>query len=435
MHIRDLAGKRICVLGYGKEGRATVKALEHFAPGCNITISDQNPSAIDQNVTHAHQVGSDWLKDLETFDVLIKSPGIKPIPEIEKHRDRITSATQIFLDSVAGTGALTIGVTGSKGKSTTASLIYAILAADGRKVFLIGNIGFPALEKLADASKETIFVMEMSSFQLLSTARSPHIAVITSFFHEHIDYHGSTDAYLEAKGNIVRFQTDQDIVVYNALSDGAKELALKSQGKKISFQPSDAPLPIEKTNLLGAHNLGNIAAAFKIAEILRVPKETCLKVFEEFHGLPHRLQSLGVIDGIEWINDSISTNPNAAIAALDALGDQVAVMMLGGYDRGTSFAALGERVAASHVRTVILLGQTGKRIREAIEKAGSTVQFLEATSMEEAVKFAKENVKNHCSLPTVHCPLVLLSPASPSYDMFKNFEERGKKFLDAIKHS
>ncbi len=431
MHIRDLAGKRICVLGYGKEGRATVNALERFAPGCVITISDKNPSVADSTGRHVFQVGDEWLLNLERFDVIIRSPGISPnqLPKALDHK--LTSATQIFLDSIAPTQALTIGVTGSKGKSTTASLIYAILAADGRKVFLVGNIGVPALEKLADASKETIFVMEMSSFQLLSTTRSPHVAVITSFFHEHIDYHGNTDAYLEAKGNIVRYQTEQDIVVYNALSDGAKELAFRSQGKKISFQPSDAPLPIEQTNLLGTHNLGNIAAAFKIAEILRVPKETCLKVFEEFRGLPHRLQLLGTRDGIEWINDSISTNPNAAIAALDALGERVTVMMLGGYDRGTSFAELAGRVAASSVRTVILLGQTGKRIREALEKAGAKVQFFEAKSMEEAVMFAKSTLKN-LTPSDAHPPLVLLSPASPSYDMFNNFEERGKAFSDAI---
>jgi UDP-N-acetylmuramoylalanine--D-glutamate ligase len=424
MHIRELSGKNICILGFGKEGQSALHALQRHAPNCEITIADRNANVESPSENVWLQVGTGWLLNLEKFDVLIKSPGIPPLPELEPHRAKTTSATQLFLDTVAEDHALTIGVTGSKGKSTTSTLIHELLIAAGRDAFLVGNIGNPSLDALEHSSPTAAFVLEMSSYQLMDLTTSPHIAVVTSFFPEHLDYHGSIESYKEAKKHITRYQTEEDVVVYNGASDGAKEIAEESEGTRIPFSPKDAPVRLEETHLLGQHNLGNIAAAWKVAEYLNIPKDVCLDVFRNFQGLPHRLQSLGVHHGLEWVDDAISTTPESAIAALDALGDRVATIILGGQDRGYDFSELGKRIAYSTIRTAILFPGSGPRIKKALQTAGATTQLIDANTMEEAVAFARQSTNQS---------IVLLSPASPSYGMFKNFEERGDAFANVIR--
>lgn len=426
MRIADFAGKNVCVLGYGREGQATVRALERHAPGVEITVADRSET-VDIPSKHWHQTGSGWLENLEKFDAVIKSPGITPAA-LQNVRATFTCATQIFLDTVAETGATVVGVTGSKGKSTTSSLIHAILLQAGKRSVLCGNIGKPALDTLDRVTADTIIVLEMSSYQLMDVTRSPRIAVITSFFPEHLDYHGSLDAYRDAKAHITRFQTKEDIVFFDALSQGAKAIASESAGRRIPFSAQSAPLKIDETQLRGTHNLSNIAAACDVAAFFGVDRDTCIAAIRTFHGLPHRLQSLGVRDGIEWIDDAISTTPESAVAALDALGDNVAAVILGGQDRGNDFSILAKRLQSSHVQLVILQGASGARIRGAIEATGATVRFAEATTMEQVVRAAKESVPSG----GISAPIVLLSPASPSYDLFKNFEERGEAFAKAV---
>jgi UDP-N-acetylmuramoylalanine--D-glutamate ligase len=353
MHIRELSGKKICILGFGKEGQSVLRALREHAPDCEMTIADRNNDIQTPQDTTVHmQTGESWLRGLDRFDVLIKSPGIPQNQTLATHSAKLTSATQIFLDTIAEDGACVIGVTGSKGKSTTSSLIHEILQAADLDSFLVGNIGNPALDVLEHSSPTTYFVMEMSSYQLQHLTRSPHIAVVTSFFPEHLDYHASSagesgmsalEAYKDAKKNIARFQTEEDVVIYDGTSEDVKEIAAQSMGKQIPSQPEDAPVTIEETHLLGRHNLSNIALAFHVAQFLDVPQDICMSVFHSFEGLPHRLQSLGIHGGIEWIDDSISTTPESAIAALDALGDRVASMILG---RRSSSSLLPHRVTA-----------------------------------------------------------------------------------------
>jgi len=445
MHIRDLAGKSICILGFGREGQAMLKALEEHAPGCEVTIADQNASVtLPTGSRHWLQVGDGWLNNLNKFDVIIKSPGIPPRAELTAYSLQLTSPSQIFFDSIADTGATVIGVTGSKGKSTTASLIYHILRTSQQAnpstplragkptshILLVGNIGEPAIAHIADAKRGTIFVMEMSSYQLMDLTVSPHIAVVTAFFPEHLDYHGSLEAYKEAKKHITRFQTKEDKVFFAADSAGALEIAQESKGSRIPFSAADAPVAIEETKLIGAHNAGNSAAAFLVSRELGVSKDSAIAAIRSFTPLPHRLQSLGMHHGIEWVDDSISTTPESAIAALDALGDRVATIILGGQDRGYDFSPLAERLKKSKVQTVILLPESGKRIRESLEKVNFQARVLDANNMEETVTFAKQ----HSLRPTPYAlrPIVLLSPASPSYGHFKNFEERGDEFKNQI---
>jgi UDP-N-acetylmuramoylalanine--D-glutamate ligase len=419
MRISELAGKKVCIIGFGKEGQATLKAIRTHAPKTDVTIADKN-SFVETRGAHL-QLGDDYLHDLDRFDVIIKSPGIPPQPELQKVKSKLTTGTQIFFDSIADSGATVIGVTGSKGKSTTSSVIFSILKAAGKNVSLIGNIGEPAIGHIAEAAEDKFFVMELSSYQLMDVTTSPHIAVVTSFFPEHLDYHGTLEAYKEAKSHIAKFQTKADVIFFARDSKGAEEIASVSAGKHMSFVAEEAPVKIEETKLLGEHNRSNIAAAFKVSHLLGIDDNVAIAAIKEFTGLPHRLENLGMHHGLRWIDDAISTTPESAIAALDALGDSVATIILGGQDRGNDFTGLAKRIKDSSVKTVILFPGSGPRIREAIGTAHADVCFHPAESMPVAVELAKKN--------TMPGKTVLLSTASPSYGMFKNFEEKG----DALK--
>ncbi len=423
MDIRTLNGKSICILGFGREGKAMLKALEKYAPEAEITISDQN-TEIEINGKYRKQIGTGWLENLEKFNVIIKSPGIPPQKELEAVKKKITSSTQIFLDSIEKSCATVIGITGSKGKSTTASLLHTILKSAEKDSHLIGNIGEPAIAHIGDAKSETIFVQEMSSYQLMDLTVSPSIAVVTSFFPEHLDYHGSMEAYLEAKKHIARFQGGSDIIFFYSASEGARQIAKESAGEKIPFSEDDCPIRIEDTKLIGKHNTTNIAAAFLIASHLGISDDVSTEAIKKFTSLPHRLQPCGEHHGIQWVDDAISTTPESAIAALDALGNTVGTIILGGQDRGNDFSELADKIAHSDILTVILLGESGVRIRVILERASALTNIHEAKTMEEAVNLAKKN--------TAKEKICLLSPASPSYGMFKNFEERGEAFLNAI---
>ncbi len=432
MKISDFAGKNICILGFGREGRAMAKALTEYAKGCEITVADMNKET-EVPKEFKKQTGDKWLTNLEIFDVLIKSPGIPPQPEITRLHEKLTTSTQIFLDTVKGTGAFVIGITGSKGKSTTSTLIHAILKAAKENTYLIGNIGEPAIAHLKDAKPKTIFVLEMSSYQLMDLTVSPDIAVITAFFPEHLDYHGSLDAYLEAKKKITAFQSEKDTVFFNADFPEAKDIAEGSKGKKIPFTMKDAPVTSDDVLLKGDHNLGNIAAAWLVTQQLGVPKDSALKTIKAFRGLPHRLESVGVLGGVEWINDSISTTPESAIAALDAFGNRVSVIILGGQDRGYDFALLAQKIAASKsLRMAILLPDSGTVIGKALEHAGAPVILSSAKTLSEAVEKARKAALDP-KPEKGHIPIVLLSPAAPSYGHFKNFEDRGEQFEKAVR--
>lgn len=424
MRIRELDGKTVLVLGYGKEGRATVKALEEFAPNAELTIADKNVDILRHSDKHQWQVGDEWLQDLEKFDVIIKTPGIPPSKDIDKHAAKTTNAVQIFLDTIAGSGAVVVGVTGSKGKSTTSSLIAAALKQAGKNVRLIGNIGDPSIAHIADATKGTIFVHELSSYMLLGVTASPQVAVVTSFFPEHLDYHGSIEAYLDAKKHIARFQSEDDAVYFNADSPGAVSIASDGHGRKIPVHADDCPVDLAATKLIGEHNRENLALAWKTCEGFGVRKEDAVAAFEAFAPLPHRLQSLGTHAGIRWIDDAISTTPESAVAALDALGNDVATIILGGQDRGNDFTILAERLNGSSIRTAILFPGSGPRIRAAIESTGTGIDLIDAPTMDDAVRIAKEK--------TPAGSIALLSTASPSYGMFKNFEEKGDAFRRSV---
>lgn len=407
MNITDLNGKSIAILGaHGREGRAMQGALEKYAPDATVALRDM-------------QDGDNYLDNLDQYDIIIKAPGIPPCTELDAVSAKLTNATQIFLDSIHP-DATVIGITGSKGKSTTSSLIAAILKEAGTDVSLLGNIGDPAIAHIEEIKASTTVVIELSSYQLMQVSKSPQIAVITSFFPEHLDYHGSIEHYKEAKKNLCKNQTEDGTVFYYAESDGAKDIAQTSKGTHIAYSESDSPISVIDTKLIGMHNLFNIAGAAAVTRHLGVDDDTIIAAVRTFEGLPHRLKDLGRHHGIRWVDDAISTTPESTIAAIHALVPNVKTVILGGQDRGNDFEQLGKVIDSSDIASVIVMGESGPRIEESID----ATKVHSVSTMEEAVQVAKQH--------TPEGAICLLSPASPSYGMFKDFEEKGDAFEKCI---
>ncbi|KKR88191.1 MAG: UDP-N-acetylmuramoylalanine/D-glutamate ligase [Candidatus Uhrbacteria bacterium GW2011_GWE2_41_1153] len=379
---RFLGIESVCILGFGKEGSVTQKYLKKFYPKIKVGVLDQTTD-------------KKYLEHQANFDLAIKTPGIQK----SKVTIPYVTATNLFFSSVKN---LTIGVTGSKGKSTTASLIYEMLKADGRKVRLLGNIGNPMLASLlAKIDPAEIFVLELSSYMLDDIEYSPNIAVLLNLFPEHMDYHGGVDEYYKAKKQIFAFQTLGDI-------------ALRPEFKaKIPVSDKDIPL-------LGEHNRKNIKAAINVVKEIGVSDSSIIEAIKKFKSLPHRLEEVGEFKGIKFIDDAISTTPESTIEALRALKN-VKTIFLGGEDRGYDFKELERELRSIGVENIVLFPDTGKRILSSTKG----LKILKTKNMEIAVKFAYK--------VTPEGSTCLLSTASPSYSIWKNFEEKGDLFKKFVK--
>jgi UDP-N-acetylmuramoylalanine--D-glutamate ligase len=375
------------ILGFGREGRDTFRFFKKLLPEKKISIADQKFS-------------KNYLEKLKDYDVIVKSPGI-PF-KVLQNTDlcKITTQTEIFFENCPGK---IIGITGTKGKSTTAFWIYQALKRGGVKVHLLGNIGKPVLTSLLKAKKNDVFVYELSSHQLCNLSKSPHIAVLLNIYPEHLDYYRSFKEYVRAKANIAKYQTQKDYLIYNVEDSLVKEIAQKSKAKKIPIR--------------GKYYRLNAAAARAVAEIFKVPLP------KKLNFLPHRLEYLGKFKGIAFYNDSLSTVPQTAIEALDFLGDKVKTLILGGYDRGLDFKELARRIEKSWLKNLILFPTTGKRIKNEIKNKKIACFFVK--TMKEAVKLAYENTEKG--------GICLLSPASASFGIFKDYADRGEQFKKFVK--
>ena len=331
----------------------------------------------------------------------IKTPGI--------HKSKVTipytTATNLFSAKYRNQ---IIGVTGSKGKSTTTSLIHHIFKEAGKKVKLLGNIGVPMLSEYENIEKDDTLVVELSSYQLDDIKQSPKTAVLTNLFPEHMDFHGDEETYYEAKRNIVRFQKSSDHYI-------GPNNNWKPKSRFINYTEIS---PFE-SNLIGEHNKRNIQAAIAVAKLYEIDEEIIKKALRSFKGLPHRLEFVGEFKGIKFYDDAISTTPESTIEAIKSL-PETETIFLGGEDRGYDFKELEEQIHNSNIKNVVLFPNSGKRIIH--DKKG--LNILETSSMKEAVDFAYANttIGNTC----------LLSCASPSYSLWKNFEEKGKQFKEAV---
>lgn len=395
--------KKILILGYGKEGQATKRFLKKYHPNVLIGIADQKKTA-------------NYLDEQNKYDLIIRSPGI-PKNLITKP---YTTATNIFLANIDN---IVIGVTGSKGKSTTASLIYAILKQAGKKVHLIGNIGRPMLdEMLKPIGKEDIFVCEFSSYQLDDIKYSPHISVITSLFQEHMNYHGSIDSYFKAKKNILKFVKLDDYYCYDPdnqiLRQWAEDINCKSLPSKRTIYFDRLANP-----LIGEHNLKNIDLAITAAKIFNVSDEVIKNTIKNFQTLPHRLQFVGKFRDILFYDDAISTTPESTICAIDSL-PKIDTIFLGGLDRGYDFDELSRVIIDKKIPNIVLFPDSGEKIFKLLKKTPG-FKFKKTNSMEEAVIFAYANTRKNT--------VCLLSNASPSYSLWKNFEEKGDLFQSFVK--
>lgn len=400
MKISELAGKRVLILGYGKEGKATEKFLRAKCPTAQIEIADES---LDPN----------YLDRQKECDVAIKTPGMK----LDKLTVPHTTATNLFFANITNR---VIGITGSKGKSTTSSLITAILHEAGIKSRLIGNIGYPALEVLLDpVDPAEVFVMELSSYQLEDIEYSPYVSVITSIFREHLDHHGDFQKYLAAKARILAKATERDFYVYNSSYPELDDLRRHTVARGMPYI-KDIPFDVSGLKLLGGHNLENVRGAITAARIFGVSDEMCERAVLNFDPLPHRLTLVGEFRGIKFYDDAIATAPEPTIFALRTLGD-VDTILLGGTDRGYDFSNLAEALAALGTRNIVLFPDTGAKIKAELEKQNAKFNLLQTESMEAAVKFAYQH-----TAPGMSC---LLSTASPSYSLWKNFEVKGDEFV------
>jgi UDP-N-acetylmuramoylalanine-D-glutamate ligase len=391
---------RVLVLGEGKEGKAVLDYGQ--AQGWDLTVADSKQ-------------GPEYLDALDDYDFIVKSPGIPWHEPIVAAHGRVTSGTQLFFDHLHPSNTV-IGITGSKGKSTVSTLIYKVLEAAGLPVRLIGNIGEPALRHLHVQNE--ILVMELSSYQLDRLVARPHIAVFTSFFPEHLNVHGNLENYLRAKAAITRWQEEDDFFVFNEKYPELK--ALNTQAQKVMVKG----LSILETPLLGDHNKENLLLVERVAELFDIPEELVQEAVRGFGGLPHRLEYVGTYEGIRFYDDAISTTPESTLAALSIFGAEIQTLFLGGEDRGLNFEELAKKVAELAIPNLVLFPETGVRIRAVLPK-GYEPNILETRDMQAAVDFAYKN--------TGAGGICLLSTASPSYGVWKNFEEKGDLFKQFVR--
>lgn len=435
-HLRD---KKIVILGFGREGKSTYNFLRKNFPEKEIDVIDENIDINNQdNIEFVEDMNlniiktSDYFDMLNDYDYIFKTPGISfKNRDISKIKNKITSQLDMFLTYYKEYVTI-IGITGTKGKSTTSSMIYKVLKDQNKNVHFLGNIGIPLFSDLENINKGDYVVLEISSHQSQYINNSPNIGVILNVFEEHLDHYNSYDEYIDAKINVVKYQDKNDFAILNKTSKDLNRrlevVNLNSNVEKIDlenkcdFKYFDFA---KERNLLGIHNDYNIMVVLKIAEILNLDKEAVCNTIYNFEPLEHRLEKVGTFDGITYYNDSISTIPEATISCVNALKN-VNTLIIGGMDRGIHYELLEEFLINSNVENIICMYETGKKIYESIkEKIKENKNIVYVQDLKEAVKVAKKVTKKDT--------ICALSPAAASYGFFKNFEERGKYFKEYVK--
>jgi UDP-N-acetylmuramoylalanine--D-glutamate ligase len=425
----------IAIVGFGVEGKAT--ASYFLAREATITVCDKNSDVPLPEGVHS-QLGEHYLENLDRFDAIFRSAGIHPKVILEKNpnvQEKITTATNKFF-RVCPTKNI-IGVTGTKGKGTSSTLIAEMLKAAGRDVFLGGNIGLSPFDFLDKLNTSSWVVLELSSFQLSDIRYSPHIGVCLMVVPEHLNWHKDMDDYVAAKSNIFAHQSPEDIAVYFSENDNSKKIASRSPGQKIPYFASPGAevkngtitisdisiCDISELRLLGTHNWQNVCAAVTAVWQATQNVKAIRSVLTNFSGLEHRLEFVREVNGVKYYNDSFGTTPETAIVAIQAF-QEPKVIILGGSDKQSSYDELAKTVAASNVRRAILIGEMGETIAAALHAYGYDEVVFGGTSMPEIVQTAKN----------ASCPgdVVLLSPACASFDMFENYKDRGNQFKQAV---
>jgi len=420
---------KILILGFAREGQSTYHFLRSKYPGLLIGIADaKTPATIPDDPNTKTYFGPGYLSAVTDFPLVYKTPGISPHkPEIVAAKNSgviFTSHMQLFMDVCPSPNI--IGVSGTKGKSTTASLIHEVLEANGIPTVLVGNIGKPALDFLPEITSATWVVCELSSYQLMDLKVSPHIAVLQNIFPDHLDYHSNFAEYVDAKTNIGRFQTPDDHIVFNADSLVCTEASKISPAQKHPFSLVNFDSKIE-TRLIGNHNKLNILPSLKISEILHLSMSKTLQAIKNFQPLDTRLQEVGSVNGIRFFEDTLATIPEATIAAIDALHPKVTTLIAGGHERKQNYLNLAKKILESGIKTLIVFPSTGPRIWDEVTslEANPNISYHYTESMPDAVRIALDQ--------TASGEICLLSPAAPSFTLFKDYRDEGQQYRNAIK--
>lgn len=431
----NFQNKKIAVIGEGIEGVSSASYLKKH--GADVTVLDKKQ-------------GVNYLDGLGKYDLIVRSPGVK-LSALQKainnkQKTIITSQTKLFLDYCP---CPIIGVTGTKGKGTTSSLIYEMLKKQGHDAYLGGNIGKPPLNFLDKLNPQSVVVLELSSFQLLDLGKSPHIAIMLMTTSEHLDYHNSTEEYVDAKRNILRFQNPTDFAIVNRDYPASNESDIHTKGRVfyvsterngyegcfikdnavfIKLDGKEEKI-IDASEILlpGKHNLENVGAAVVAAILAGVSKENIVSVLKTFKGLEHRLELVATVNGVRYYDDSFSTTPETAIAAIESF-KVPEILILGGSSKNSNFEELGQVISrAENIRAIIGIGVEWERIKAQLIIHNSELIIVEgADNMEKIVKAASK-----IALPG---DVVLLTPACASFDMFKNYKDRGEQFKNEVKN-
>ena len=439
MKISELEGKAVAIWGYGREGRAALAALRWRLPRQSITVFCSAAEAAtlsameDPNLVIETEVDGDRLS---AFEVVIKSPGISPYtsPAVDAalHGTQFIGGTALWF--AENPFERTVCVTGTKGKSTVTALIAHLLRCAGRRTALAGNIGLPLLELLDVEPAPQYWAIELSSYQA-SEAVNPEVAVVLNFYPEHLDWHGTEQRYFDDKMALLT-KCSPRVAVINAGDQKLAQAEWPPLLRVIWFNDEDGwhlrdselfhgrqrVMDTRGLPLPGRHNRLNLCAALAAIEALGLDAESLAVHAYSFKPLPHRLQLLGARDGIEYVNDSISTTPHASLAALDCHKGRRIAILVGGYDRGVDWGVFAERMVLDPPRAVITMGQNGARIHERLKQIAVNKHFVlaEAAEMEDALRLGREILESE--------GVILLSPGAPSFPRYSDYVERGQHF-------
>lgn len=446
-----IRNKNIAIVGFGQEGYSAAKYLMKHN---NVSIfDDKNQNKIpkeflelskNKNIKFYFNQGT--LGNQEKYDLVVRSPGVRLnnplVRQLIQRKVSLTSPTNIFFQECP---SQIIGITGTKGKGTTSTLIYKMLKTQFKEVFLAGNIGTPMLDILPKLSKNSKVVLELSSFQLIDLKKSPNVAVVLMVTSEHLDWHVNQDEYIQAKKNIVKFQTQNDYTITNKDFPASENISKASKGKIFFFSTNKQinGVYIQKDKIIsnifkkeivcnvadvmipGKHNLQNVCASIAVGKIFYINNNNIKKVLKNFKGLEHRLQLVRTINGVKYYNDSFSTTPETTIAAIESF-TWPKVLIIGGSSKKSDFSMLVSKIVKdATIKKVILIGNEGQKIQHLLKKANyKKMLFLKKTPMENIVKKALQNSKRG--------DVVILSPGCASFDMFKNYKDRGYQFIKMV---
>lgn len=419
--------KKVLILGYGREGRSSLKAITALGGYKCLSVSDYKDMSKEVPKEVECIYGDAYLDCLNDYDVVFKSPGIVLPKDVSEYTCEITSQTEIFIRKYK---SQIVGITGTKGKSTTSSLLNHVLKCSGKEVLFAGNIGIPVFDIKDMVEADSVIVLELSCHQLEYAKTAPHRAVLLNIYEDHLDHYGTREKYAASKMNIYLKQACEDIL-YTTKETLAKEEDAPSKVRYITLEdnPVKALSDYPGISLRGTHNLLNASFVYVIAREFGVSDEQYITALESFETLPHRLQFVVRKNGIDYFDDSISTTVKSAISAVESI-DNAAILLVGGMERNIQYEELCEYLSASKLKAIVCMYESGKRFYDLYNSynAGNekAPEIYLVKDLYEAVDTARNKVREGDA--------VILSPAAASYGYFKNFEERGDVFQSLVKN-